>query len=98
MLYCWELQVEAAAKRKGLGRFLMQLLELLARRCAFPSNLLPEESLLMLANGCFSSDLFSPPVRAAPPRSTCRTWKALRYGCSCAAPALFSLLVQRCAA
>ena len=32
MLYCWELQVEAAAKRRGLGRFLMQLLELLACR------------------------------------------------------------------
>jgi hypothetical protein len=30
VLYCWELQIEAAAKRRGLGRFLMQLLELLA--------------------------------------------------------------------
>jgi len=98
VLYCWELQVEAAAKRKGLGRFLMQLLELLARRCAAPSNLLPGESLLVLANGCFPSALFSPPVRAAPPRSTCRSWKPLLYGCSCASPALFSLLVQRCAA
>ena len=34
MLYCWEVQVEERAQRKGLGRFLMQLLELIARRCA----------------------------------------------------------------
>jgi hypothetical protein len=32
VLYCWELQIEKAAKRRGLGRFLMQLLELLACR------------------------------------------------------------------
>ena len=34
MLYCWELQVEDEAQRKGIGRFMMQLLELIARRCA----------------------------------------------------------------
>ncbi len=32
VLYCWEVQVEKVAKRRGLGRFLMQLLELLAIR------------------------------------------------------------------
>lgn len=32
MLYCWEVQVEKVAKRRGLGRFLMQLLELLGCR------------------------------------------------------------------
>lgn len=32
VLYCWEVQVEAVAQRKGIGRFLMQLLELIARR------------------------------------------------------------------
>ncbi len=34
MLYVWEVQVEERAQRKGLGRFLMQLLELIARKCA----------------------------------------------------------------
>ena len=34
VLYVWEVQVEDRAQRKGLGRFLMQLLELLARKCA----------------------------------------------------------------
>ena len=32
VLYCWEVQVEDRAQRKGLGRFLMQLLELIGRR------------------------------------------------------------------
>ena len=37
VLYCWELQVDqAAARRRGLGRFLMTLLELLARRSRPP--------------------------------------------------------------
>ena len=35
VLYVWEVQVEERAQRKGLGRFLMQLLELIARKCAF---------------------------------------------------------------
>ncbi len=34
VLYVWEVQVEERAQRKGLGRFLMQLLELIARKCA----------------------------------------------------------------
>lgn len=32
MLYCYELQVAATAQRRGLGKFLMVLLELIARR------------------------------------------------------------------
>ena len=31
--YCYELQLEAAAQRKGLGKFLMQLLELIVSAC-----------------------------------------------------------------
>lgn len=31
--YCYEVQLEEAAQRKGLGKHLMQLLELIVRRC-----------------------------------------------------------------
>jgi N-alpha-acetyltransferase 40 len=33
VLYVYELQLAEAAQRKGLGKFLMQLLELIARKC-----------------------------------------------------------------
>lgn len=32
VLYCYEIQLEAAVQRKGLGRFLMKFLELIARK------------------------------------------------------------------
>lgn len=66
MLYCWELQVEAAAKRKGLGRFLMQLLELLARRCAFQAISCLKKASLCWPTAAFHQICFTP--RCAPRR------------------------------
>jgi len=40
VLYCWEVQVDqTVAKRRGLGRFFMTMLELLARKCVLLNSL-----------------------------------------------------------
>merc|ERR1712106_1025775 len=45
VLYCYEVQVEKAYRRKGLGRFMMKLLEMLAIKNDLPEVAFFRESL-----------------------------------------------------